>query len=144
MLSKTAQFIDHVLQPVAQSYEDYIKNSTQLISILESLTFTNDIVLVTMDVTNLYPSIPQQECLNIIYKEMFEHSDLLIFDPNLIRHLLELNMNNNYFEFAGSTFLQVDGTAMGAAFSPTIANIFMSTIVKQFLSTTPEKPILLR
>ena len=144
LLSKTAQFIDHVLQPVAQSYEDYIKNSTQLISILESLTFTDDIVLVTMDVTNLYPSIPQQECLNIIYKEMFEHSDLLIFDPNLITHLLELNMNNNYFEFAGSTFLQVDGTAMGAAFSPTIANIFMSTIVKQFLSTTPEKPILLK
>ena len=53
-------------------------------------------------------------------------------------------MNNNYFEFAGSTFLQEDGTAMGAAFLPTIANIFMSTIVKQFLSTTPENPILLK
>ena len=94
-----------------------------LIIQLEEFTVTEEIVLVTLDVTNLYPSIPQQECINIIHEEMFKHTDLIIFDPNLISHLLQVNINNNYFNFAETTFIQQQGRAMGASFSPTIANI---------------------
>ena len=144
LLSHTAQFINHVLQPLAQQYEDYIKNSTDLIIQLEEFTITEEIVLVTLDVTNLYPSIPQQECINIIHEEMFKHTDLIIFDPNLISHLLQVNINNNYFNFAETTFIQQQGTAMGASFSPTIANIFMSILLKNFLRTISEKPIFLK
>ena len=128
LLSKTARFIDHVLQPLAQFYKDYLKNSTQLISFLGNSTVPNDVILVTMDVSSLYPSIPQKECLEIVRNEMFKHQHLMIFNPNLIAHLLNINMNNNYFEFGGNIVLQTKGTAMGAPFSPTIANIFMSEL----------------
>ena len=144
LLSRTARFIDHVLQPLAQSYSDYTKNSTQLISTLENLTIREDITLVTMDVTSLYPSIPQQECLEIIHNEMCKFPDLIIHDPNIITHLLQVNMSSNFFTFADITFLQTDGTAMGAAFSPTIANIYMSVFLRNFLSRTSEKPILIK
>ena len=40
--SRTARFIDHVLQLLAQSYSDYTKNSTQLISTLENLITRED------------------------------------------------------------------------------------------------------
>ena len=144
LLSHTARFIDHVLQPLAQSYTDYLKNSTQLITELEYLSVSEDIILVTLDVVNLYPSIPQSECLTIIHEEMCKNPDLIIFDPNLITRLLHLNMTNNYFQFTEFIFLQTEGTAMGASFSPTIANIFMSSFLNNFLLTVNEHPLFMR
>ena len=73
--------------------------------------------------------------------EMHKHSHLFTFDPNLIIHLLHININYNYFSFAHHIFQQIKGTAMGAAFSPTIANIFMSTTIKTFLHTQHIKPL---
>ena len=111
-----SRFIDHVLQPLAQSY------STAL-HCLETA------VLVTVDVESLYPSIPQSECLQVVYKEMQDKRHLLMMDPNLIIRLLHLCVNFNYFQFANIFFQQIQGTAMGAAFSPTVANIFMSVVL---------------
>jgi hypothetical protein len=143
ILSPTARFIDHVLQPLAQSYPDYLHNSTTLSCTLQDLTVPDHAILVSIDVESLYPSIPQSQCLNIIYTEICNNPHLFTFNPNLIIRLLHININYNYFGFAHSTFQQIKGTAMGAAFSPTIANIFMSTIMKNFLHTQPIKPLLL-
>ena len=44
LLLHTARFIDHVLQPLAQSYTDYLKNSTQHITELECLSVSEDII----------------------------------------------------------------------------------------------------
>ena len=51
-----------------------------------------------MDIVNLYPSIPQQGCLEVINEELQTHHSLLMFNPNLITNLLSLHMNNNFFE----------------------------------------------
>ena len=76
LLSHTAQFIDHVLQPLAQSYPDYLHNSTSLIQTLEEFKIPSNTTLISMDVVSLYPSIPQTECLNVIYIEMQTHTEL--------------------------------------------------------------------
>ena len=107
------------------------------------MSIPRNVILVTIDVTNLYPSIPQTECLQIIYEEMFKKRHLILADPNLVIQLLQTNMNYNYFSFASLYFQQIHGTAMGAAFSPTIANIFMSVTLNKFLRTQSTKPILL-
>ena len=143
ILSPTAHFLDHILQPIARSYPDYLHNSTSLSIALQDLNVPSNALLVTIDVANLYPSIPQSECLDTIYNEMFRYSHLLAFNPNLIIRLLQTNINYNYFSFANSFFQQIKGTAMGAAFFPTIANIFLSTILKNFLATQNIKPLLL-
>ena len=143
ILNPTAKFIDHVLQPLAQSYPDYLHNSASLSLILQDITVPDDAILVTVDVSSLYPSIPQSEALHIIYDEMHRKRHLLPFDPNLIIQLLYTCINHNYFEFASLYFQQVKGTAMGAAFSPTIANIFMSVTLSHFLATQVRKPLLL-
>ena len=140
MLNATAKFIDHVLQPLAQSYEDYIQNSTSLIVRLETLEIPENAILVTVDVESLYPSIPQTECLDIIYTQMIKKRHLVLTNPNFIIRLLHICV---YFEFAGLVFQQTHGTAMGAAFSPTIANIFLSVIIKRFLESQLHQPLLL-
>uniref|UniRef100_A0A1X7U504 Reverse transcriptase domain-containing protein n=1 Tax=Amphimedon queenslandica TaxID=400682 RepID=A0A1X7U504_AMPQE len=68
LLSNTAHLIDHALQPLVQSYEDFLKNSTQLVTEPESITIPDNTLLITLDVCNLYPSIPPKECLEIIKK----------------------------------------------------------------------------
>ena len=143
-LTPSAKLIDHILQPLARAYDDYLHNSTSLIKILDDLHIPDDAILVSIDVANLFPSIPQSECLDIVYQEMDTHRDLLALDPNLIVRLLHLNMNYNYFEFAHLIFQQIKGTAMGAAFSPSIANIYMSTVVSKFLYTQKCKPLLFK
>ena len=76
---------------------------------LEDSVFKQDVILVIMDMISLYPSIPQNECIETVHNEMVTHSELVICNPNLITYLLQLNMTNN---FAGTTFLQRSGTAM--------------------------------
>ena len=122
------------------SYPDYIQNSTALTLHLQDTTVPDDAILVTVDVTNIYPSIPQSECSSIMHAEMHNKSHLFTFDPNIITRLLHNNINHNYFRFGQHTFQQIKGTAMGAAFSPTIANIFMSSIIRSFLLTQPIQP----
>ena len=143
LLGPTACFLDHILQPLAQSYDDYLHNSTALSLQLQELIIPDDTFLVTIDVENLYPSIPQSDLLQVIYNEMFKHRHLLLFDPNLIIKLLHLNINHNYLQFADSTFQQTKGTAMGAAFSPSVANIYMSVNFQRFLRTQRRTPLLL-
>ena len=144
MLSPTAKFIDHVLQPLSQSYQDYLENTTSLVLLLDNMQIPDDAILVTVDVESLYPSIPQSECINTIYNEMQANRHLMLFDPNLIIHLLHTNITNNFFTFATYIFQQTTGTAMGAAFSPTIANIFMSVFIRKFLNTQKIKPLLIK
>ena len=99
ILSPSAQFIDHVLQPLACSYPDYLHNSTALSLALQDLQVPDNALLVSIDVESLYPSILQSQCLNSIYQEMHNHTHLLTFDPNLIIQLLHTNINYNYFSF---------------------------------------------
>ena len=144
LLSPSAKFIDHVLQPIACAYPDYLRNSTSLVHTLQDLHVPDEAILVTVDVCNLFPSIPQTECLNIIYNELHNHKHLLLFNPDLIIRLLHLNITNNFFTFEKCVFQQIQGTAMGAPFSPTMANIYMSIFLKNFLQTQPSKPYLLK
>ncbi|XP_064393306.1 uncharacterized protein LOC135340830 [Halichondria panicea] len=143
-LTPASKLLDHVLQPLAQTYEDYLQNSACLSLILEDLQIPDNALLVAIDVNSLYPSIPQEECLQIIYTEMLSHRYTLLLDPNLIIQLLQICVNHNYFEFGPVTFQQIQGTAMGAPFSPTIANIFMSVIIRRFLEKQPAKPLLIK
>ena len=142
-MKNSAQLIDHVLQPIARSFPDYLHNSTSLIHTFSDFIVPHDALLVTIDVVSLFPSIPQAECLNIIYQEMNNHTELLLFDPDLIIQLLKINIQNNYFEFGDIIFHQIKGTAMGTAFSPTIANIYMSVFLGKFVKTFQYSPLLL-
>ena len=72
---------------------------------------------------------------------MCKNPHLLPFNPNLIIRLLHTNIN---FTFADYIFQQIKGTAMGAAFSPTIANIYMSSLIRNFLATQTTTPLIFK
>lgn len=46
---------------------------------------------------------------------------------------VEYSLMHNYFSFLGEHFLQTKGTALGARFSPSYANLFMGYWEKSFI-----------
>lgn len=60
----------------------------------------------------------------------------MLLDSKFIIKMVHIHINHNYFNFADLTFQRTQGTAMGAAFSPSIANI-MSVIIRKFLAHNP-------
>ena len=68
ILTPSAKLIDHLLQPLAQQFPDYLHNSTSLSIRLQDLQVPDDAILVTIDVVSLHPSIPQTECLYTLLK----------------------------------------------------------------------------
>ena len=135
VLRNAGILVDHSLQGLAKRYPDYLANSFELVKALEDITLKHRPILVTMDVNSLYP---QEELLKTIYLEMWSHTSLIPFDPNLIIHLC---VNNNFFTFARRIFQQHKGTAMGAPFSPTVA---MSVFFRCLTILTSTQQLLLK
>ena len=54
-------FLDSILQPIVPTFASYIRDSTHVVSLLSTLTLPNNTILVTIDVSSLYTTIPQDE-----------------------------------------------------------------------------------
>ena len=52
--------------------------------------------------------------------------------------MLELILENNYFEFNDKYYLQTHGTAMGTTMAVSYANIFMAVLEEEILKNAPE------
>ena len=59
-----------------------------------------------------------------------------------IIELLELVLTNNHFEFNGTYYHQLSGTAMGTKLAPSYANLFMSSFEDKYVYTYPQQPTL--
>ena len=69
LLWNSAKFIHHVLQPLTQSYEDYIQTSFTKFTATHFLGNTS---LATVNVETLFLPIPQSEVLDLLYNELYE------------------------------------------------------------------------
>lgn len=97
--------------------------------------------VVTVDVGSLFPSIPQCEILDLLYNGLHTKWHLLRLDEAFIVQLIQIH-HCNYF--TGLYFQQLRGTAMGSAFSPNLANVFMSVVLPSFLRTQVLHPLLMK
>jgi hypothetical protein len=56
----------------------------------------------------------------------------------MIGSMLELILENNYFEFNDKYYLQTHRTAMGTTMAVSYANIFMAALEEEILKNAPE------
>ena len=118
------QLIDHYLQPLATKHEAYIKDTYDFIAKIKGLEIPSSAFLVTGDVCQLYTNMDISRSIEAIRAIFAEYPCELRPDEEILQ-LLELTLRNNEFEFAGRLFLQILGTAMGKAFAPSLANIYL-------------------
>ena len=139
---RISQFVDFLLQPIAQTQSSYIKDTTDFINFIESTVVPNDVLLVTMDVTSLYTNIPAEEGIEFVTKS---YSDFYGERPPIpteyLKELLSLILKENSFRFNGQHFLQQHGVAMGTKTAVSFANIYMANLEKKILAESPVKPL---
>ena len=79
-----------LLQPITQKQQSYIKDTTDFINFVENTKIgaLQDTILVAMDVSSLYTSVPQEEGTEIVCKanETFYNND----PPIPTRHVREM------------------------------------------------------
>ena len=95
--------------------------------------------LVTADVVGLYPSIPHDEGLEVLRKQLNAFDNKSIPTEDLVK-MAEFVLKNNYFEFNSTFKHQISGTAIGTKFAPPYACIFMDYIEREFLKSEQIQP----
>ena len=75
----------------------------------------------------LYPSIPHDAGLQVLYEKLEERTDKKIPSTDLVE-MAEFILKNNFFEFETKIIQQISGTAIGTKFAPPYACLFMDRI----------------
>ena len=111
----------------------YIKDTNDFLFKLKNLgKITENAFLVTADVVVLYPSIPLNEGLEVLRKQLNAFDNKSVPTEDLVK-MAEFVLKNNYFEFDSSFKHQISGTTIGTKFAPAYACIFMDYIESEFL-----------
>jgi PHD/YefM family antitoxin component YafN of YafNO toxin-antitoxin module len=102
----------------------FVKNTQEFVEKVKNIQLAPDEILVSFDVTALYPSVPIPAAL----KQLDTWLKSLKLEKPLAAvytKIAKLCMEQTQFQFRGAYYEQTFGTAMGNALSPFIANLFM-------------------
>jgi hypothetical protein len=95
---------------------EWVKNTLQFIERVKETTLNEDELLVSFDVTALYPNVPIPAAMKLVK----EKHEVVMYSE-----LAELCMSEHCFQFEEKFYRQTSGISMGNALSPFIANLFM-------------------
>ena len=121
-------FVDRELQPLLANIPSDIKDTTDFFNKLSRFdNLPDNTILVTLDVTALYFSIPHNDG-NGACKTYLDRRAPLTTSSEDICQLIKFILENNVVSFNDEYFLQVCGTVMGTRMAPCYANIFMAEL----------------
>ncbi|XP_041424610.1 uncharacterized protein LOC121395346 isoform X1 [Xenopus laevis] len=120
-----SRIVDNMLQPIVKLLPSYVRDTGHYLNIVEKIDWSPEYSWLTLDVTSLYTSIQHETGMKAIEFWLLYSN---IYDTDTQRFILlsiEYLLTHNYFMFDGVFYLQRRGTAMGAKFAPTYANLVM-------------------
>lgn len=120
-----SQYVDGYLRPHVTSLPSYLKDTLDLLKILEGLTIPQGAILAAIDIEALYSSIPHTKGIEVVSEFLRERDTNSWELGQFIILLLERILTNNMFLFNGVTYLQVQGVAMGTSCAPLYANLYL-------------------
>ena len=141
---KISQLVDLHLKPHVPKMKSYLKDSSHLISLLESTPIPETCTLATIDVKSLYLNIPHREGINAVLNRLYGTSQLadeMSLPSGTMKDLLGIVLQQNYFQFADKMYHQIQGTAMGTKMAPSYANVFMAELEETLIENYPKKPL---
>jgi hypothetical protein len=121
---RISKFIDSYIRPLSMKHDSYLRDSFDFVKKIRNLQIPSNALLCTCDVTALYTNMDFERTLRVARECLDKYSPHKIFNEHLI-NLLEITLKNNDFEFNGDCFLQICGTAMGKAYAPALADLYM-------------------
>ena len=139
---RISAFVDTFLRPYVEKGWSYVKDTNDFVKqIREIEPLKEGTILASFDVNSLYTNIPNKEAIDHIQTTL-EGDWLLDHKPSVktLCTMLDYILNKNNFQFNGTNYIQVGGTAMGTRVAPSLANIFMQKIENQIMTKTKHKP----
>ena len=134
-------FLDFQLKPLAKQVKSFIKDTNDFLKKLFNLPKLSDnVLLCTVDVVGLYPSIPHKDGLEALHLALSNREDKSVSTESLLE-LAQCVLENNVFEHDGKVFKQKQGTAIGTKMAPNYAILFMSELEEKILETSSLKPL---
>ena len=100
-----------------------------------------NVILVTPDVTGLYPSIPHQVGLEALREALDKRKTHKVTTGKLVK-MAEF-VWKNYFQFSDKVYQQISEAGLGTKFAPPHTCIFMDQVESKFLKIQKFQPLLL-
>ena len=132
------KYISSIIKTYTGKSEHYVKNSAHFANMIKDLRVEEDEVLVSFDVVALYPSVPQNEAIDLVHEKMVNDPDLhkkTTMSAESITSLFKMCVQTTYFVFNKKLYMQVNGLAIGASTSGFAAEIFMERLETKALNT---------
>ena len=132
-----SSYVDAILQPIVERTESFLKDSTSFVREIEQTPAPHNALLVTIDVSALYTSIPQEKGIRMCSEAVRTFYPDVPELANVVATFLQLILQENVFTFNGKPYKQKHGTAMGTKCAPCFANLYMNELEKKFLDSRP-------
>ena len=126
--------VTKVLNQLVEFVPSHIKNTEQIINVIKRAdpkTLSRDCTFISLDIVNLYPSIPIQFGLDIVIRfaeANWQKIDSFGLKVEDLKKCLTFIAFNYEICFDDKTFLQIKGCPMGSHFSPPFAVIVVNHI----------------
>lgn len=124
LTSNMGCYIDHFLQDLVIQLPSYVRDSGHMLEILSTFSWHSQYKWLSLNVSSLYTSIEHQYGIQAI-EHYLSKSNLHPLQSRFLIDSIEFSLTHNYFSCVGEFYRQVRGTAMGAKFAPSYANLFM-------------------
>lgn len=126
---KLASWLNKIIVSYTKFSSKYaINNSFEFTDNLKDIFIPNDSILVSFDVKNLFPSIPPDDCIELLRSLLFSESDIPTYHILNLCVLVDTVLKQNFFQFNNKFYSQQSGLAMGSPLSPLLSEIFMSNL----------------
>lgn len=129
-ISRLCELAKLILRPLELKIPHLVRDTFDFLRWLPTESDKNS-TLIAVDIVKLYPSIRNSLGLEAISYWATEYPELLDskFDNDAILQILKFIQDNVYFEFDGTTYKQVEGTAMGKNHAPQYANLIVAYLL---------------
>ena len=120
--------VEKISYPIADKLPSKIRDANDMLDIIDSTiesVLTDNHVLVSFDVVNMFPNIDNKSGLKNV-KDVLLDNNFDLDSTQCIVDALEICLTCNNSKFNHQNFLQKDGTAQGPHMSCSYANIAMA------------------
>ncbi len=135
-----SMFIDHLLKPIIENSESYLKDSQNLLQTVNNLNLSDKLELYSFDFSTHYTNIKLDDALYYTMFSLVNKIDSIYVTPYGLYELLKLVLYNNVFSYLNRFFKQIKGLAMGSNLGPSIANTFVYNLEIKWLKV--HKPLI--
>ena len=140
---KIDKYVSRIIKTYTVDNQYAIKNSKDFVDKISTRKIKEGHKLISFDVVALYPSVPQDEALQLFEEQLDKDENLKKKTPIPAKKLMKLFrtcLKRTYFVFNRKLYQQIDGLAIGASSSVFLAELFLMRLERKAMETFANPP----